>query len=89
MGHPRYFWNQALGTVVDELWIKLPSHLVAEIESHLDTLEDADADFGSPCIWFDPVSLKCRHHEHRPQVCRDLEIGSEACLRSRRQFGIH
>ena len=89
MGHPRYFWNQEQGTNVDELWIELPKSLVAEIETHLESLRgDEQADFGTPCIWFDDVERNCRHHRYKPQVCRDLEIGGEACLRSRRQFGI-
>lgn len=88
MGHPRYFWNQSVGSDVDRIWIKLPAYLVREIEDHIESLVDDQSDFGKPCIWFDPEKKNCRHHGHRPQVCRDLDVGSEACLRSRRQFNI-
>jgi hypothetical protein len=89
MGHPRFFWNQDQGAIVDENWINLPTRLVTEIEHHLLSLGgDENADFGLPCIWFDAEARNCRHHEHRPQVCRDLSCGSEACLLSRHQHGI-
>ena len=89
MGHPRFFWTQNLGSVVDELWIKLPTSLVNEIDRHLALHGgDENADFGTPCIWFDPIKKNCRHHEHRPQLCRDFQVGSDACLRLRRQHEI-
>lgn len=88
MGHPRYFWSQEQGCNVDPVWITLPSTLVDEIESHIGSLGgNENADFGLPCIWYDAVAKNCKHHELRPEVCRDLEIGGEACLRSRRQSG--
>ena len=88
-GHPRYFWTQDQGSMIDQYWIDLPQPLVDEIEAYLETLAgDCDADFGKPCIWFDKDRLNCTHHQHRPQVCRDFEIGGESCVRLRRQFGI-
>ncbi|MFN0052640.1 MAG: YkgJ family cysteine cluster protein, partial [Planctomycetales bacterium] len=38
------------------------------------------------CLWFDPQTRKCRHHEWRPQVCRDYEMGGDECLALRRRF---
>jgi Fe-S-cluster containining protein len=40
------------------------------------------------CLWFDPVSRKCRHYEHRPPVCREFEVGGEDCLAWRQHRGI-
>ena len=89
MGHPRFFWTQERGSFVDQRWIDLPQPLVGEIEAHLKALGgDENADFGQACIWFDPQKKNCRHHEFRPQLCRDFEIGSEACLRVRRRNNI-
>jgi Fe-S-cluster containining protein len=41
-----------------------------------------------PCIWFDVSSGKCRHYEHRPNVCREFETGGDCCLETRERFGI-
>ena len=59
-------------------------------------LEDLEAimcgplfgDDNCPCIWLNRASGKCNHHQHRPNVCRDFEIGGEACLEIRRRAGI-
>ena len=44
-------------------------------------------DDGCPCIWLDRETGKCRHHELRPDICREFEIGGEDCLRIRRKKG--
>lgn len=36
-----------------------------------------------PCGWFDMVTRKCRHYEHRPEVCKDYERGGWNCLSQR------
>lgn len=41
-----------------------------------------------PCLFLDPFTRKCRHHEHKPQVCRDFEVGGEHCLATRRDAGL-
>jgi Fe-S-cluster containining protein len=41
-----------------------------------------------PCSWYDPETRRCKHHELRPQICRDFEPGSEDCLRFRAEHGI-
>lgn len=41
---------------------------------------------GQPCIWFEPSTGKCRHHEHRPNICREYEIGGELCLETRARW---
>jgi Fe-S-cluster containining protein len=44
---------------------------------------------GSPCVWYDPASRRCRHYEHRPQLCRDeVQPGDAACRRWRRACGV-
>jgi uncharacterized protein len=35
---------------------------------------------GAPCVWYDRASHRCRHYEHRPEVCRDFPVGGEDCL---------
>lgn len=36
------------------------------------------------CIWL--TSDGCRHYAHRPSICRNFVVGSEACLRWRAHF---
>ncbi|HEX4796700.1 MAG TPA: YkgJ family cysteine cluster protein [Humisphaera sp.] len=36
-----------------------------------------------PCIWWDASTRKCIHHEDRPNVCREYEVGRELCLETR------
>lgn len=41
-----------------------------------------------PCCWLDLTTMKCRHHEYRPSICRDYELGGEDCLITRQEYGI-
>ena len=41
-----------------------------------------------PCLWYSAVKRNCAHHEYRPQVCQDFEVGGDDCLRIRRAMGI-
>lgn len=51
-------------------------------------IEDRTARDDMPCLWFDLATRRCRHHEHRPTICREFEIGSEDCVRMRAERGI-
>ena len=42
---------------------------------------------GQPCIWFDLTTRKCRHHEDRPNICREYEVGGDLCLETRERAG--
>ena len=44
--------------------------------------------YGSPCLWFDSASRRCRHYELRPVACRRFEVGGEDCLDARRRAGL-
>jgi Fe-S-cluster containining protein len=41
-----------------------------------------------PCLWYDEQTKGCRFYEHRPQVCREFEIGSHSCLGWRASVGL-
>lgn len=41
-----------------------------------------------PCLWYDEETKRCRHHEHRPTICREFEVGEEACVEWRKTFNI-
>lgn len=46
-------------------------------------------DDGSLCIWYDIQTRKCKHYEHRPELCRDgLQVGDESCRAWRRSVGM-
>ncbi|QDU37210.1 Flagellin N-methylase [Maioricimonas rarisocia] len=68
-----------------ERGVSLP--LRAEIQARRREL-DATGRRDAPCLWFDPETLRCRHHEMRPQVCRDYTIGDWHCRFARRREGI-
>lgn len=60
----------------------LPRELQQEVIAG--RMEESDrAAQGLPCIWFDSQTLKCRHYEHRPNICREFETGGDCCLETR------
>lgn len=44
--------------------------------------------YGTPCIWFDVQTRRCRHYEYRPRACRQFELGSQDCRDARRRAGM-
>lgn len=63
-------------------WDELPEELKPDI---LLANRQLRGDRGLPCIWLTEDG-KCRHYEHRPQICRDFEVGGESCLSYREKF---
>ena len=41
-------------------------------------------DFGTPCLWFEAATGRCRHYEYRPLACREFEVGGLDCHDARR-----
>lgn len=63
-----------------ERWVEMPPIRQQEILSAMqDYQSPSEGELDSACIWLDPTSRLCRHHLHRPQVCRDFEIGCKQC----------
>src|SRR3954471_16852887 len=44
--------------------------------------------YGTPCIWFDAGSGRCRHYDERPRACREYELGGADCRDARRRAGV-
>jgi uncharacterized protein len=44
--------------------------------------------YGTPCLWFDDATRRCRHYEYRPRACREFEVGSVDCRDARRRAGV-
>ena len=41
-----------------------------------------------PCVWLDLETRECMFYEHRPQICRDLAVGSQGCKSWRKLYQI-
>ena len=72
-------------------WYELPPLLKAELEETMSTYTTPEygsdpSTFDGPCIWLDRESRLCRHHEYRPNVCRDFSVGSQGCLDWREHY---
>ena len=77
----------------DEDWQRansLPSHLKDELREHRRRLRyggKPDHD-DQACIWLDQSTMKCKHYEHRPSICRDFQVGSDECFGWRETFEV-
>lgn len=79
-GHPGESW-----------WHQLPQDLKLELLEHMQQWTRPDYDgtlesFDGPCIWLDIEARTCKHHPHRPNVCRDFETGCSECLDWRKVY---
>ena len=69
------------GSPGEKYWQTLPDDLRNELESFVQTYEPPpDGELDPPCYWLDRETRLCKHHEHRPRVCRNFEIGGPGCL---------
>ena len=72
------YWH----SMPDELrkeWLEFTAAYESSRAGREDELDDA-------CFWFDMQTRQCKHHEHRPKVCRDFETGSKPCLEWREHY---
>ena len=67
-------------------WLGMPETLRQELAAYYryahTTRVNRD---GMPCIWLDEQTRRCGHYDHRPQACREFEVGSEDCLAYRQK----
>ena len=75
VGHPMWFRDE-------QEWIDLPAEMKGEHIRYLASIAGSD-DYGEPCYWLDEATKKCKHHDLRPAVCKDFEIGGDDCRRIR------
>jgi Fe-S-cluster containining protein len=102
-GYGWFFAVHEDGTIAPAPWLKgtdderyfagLPDEVKRELADYYAAVRarltpDRTADDDMPCLWFDEQSRRCRHWEHRPQVCRDFAVGSGYCLIHREECGI-
>lgn len=79
------------GYTVPALMAGLPADLRDELLAHLDEERRSRSsrhERGLPCLWYDEETRACRHYEHRPAVCRRLEIATDGCNAWRVSIGL-
>ena len=73
-------------------WVRLEwerPELLAEIAADAEARKAAGApSYGTPCLWFDPATRRCRHYDDRPRACRDFALGGPDCRDARRRAGV-
>ena len=57
----------------------IPQHLADEVAAA------ANHQRTGPCLWLN-ANNRCGHYEHRPEVCRQFELGGEDCQEVRKAF---
>jgi len=70
---------------------RLPPELKASLDAVRETRRlqyQAHGTDYTPCGWFEMETRQCRHHEHRPDVCREFEVASEYCGNMRKDAGL-
>lgn len=84
-----YFYDhESLLTHEEIMWIDtLPDEAANELATAVHDTVDGIRSEDEPCFWLTDDG-KCKHYEHRPQICRDFEMGGEDCLRMRAEAGL-
>ena len=79
MGYPTYM-DPADKSFDAVYWNAMPDDVKQELLDYIASYKKpADDDLDGPCFWFDMETRRCKHHEYRPRVCRDFEVGSKGC----------
>ncbi len=79
MGYPEYI-RQSGNQPDEEHWTSLPDDLKEELIRYIASYRKPPAgELDGPCFWLDMETRRCRHHQHRPNVCRDFQVGSKDC----------
>jgi Fe-S-cluster containining protein len=64
-----------------DTFLAMPAGLRAD---HAAALRSLVADpTGRPCLWLDPATRRCRHHDWRPHACRTFAAGAAGCAAAR------
>ncbi|WP_147866462.1 YkgJ family cysteine cluster protein [Stieleria maiorica] len=68
-------------------WIAMPAGLrEGVLEQMANHVAPKNGALDGPCTWLDLQTKRCRHHQHRPQVCRDFPVGGVGCLQWRAAY---
>jgi uncharacterized protein len=83
---------RVFGEEGEEAWERLKQErpdIFAELRADYQARQaDGGPFYGTPCLWFDAQTRKCRHYEFRPLACQQFEIDGIDCHDARRRAGI-
>ena len=86
---PFYFVFDDFGEEALERLQRERPDLVAELDADDNARKAAGSpSYGTPCLWYDAPSRRCRHYDYRPLACQQFEVGGDDCLDARRRAGI-
>lgn len=86
MGYPTFRHGSAT-QADEEPWTRLPGELKESLLSYIDQYQHPpNGQLDGPCLWLDTESGRCKHHDYRPQVCRDFRVGGAGCLQWRSDY---
>lgn len=71
----------------DPEYIALPDAVRADYDERITKRAATGWPPDVPCFWL-TSEKRCMYYEHRPEICRELELGSEGCQSWRYQFNI-
>ncbi|MDB4759904.1 YkgJ family cysteine cluster protein [bacterium] len=96
MGYPSYVTTahsetgQAGSDINEQAWVDMPESLKQELLLYIQNYQaPPKGELDGPCVWYDAARRCCKHHEHRPQVCRDFSVGGKGCLEWRSHYRLH
>jgi Fe-S-cluster containining protein len=76
----------------EEVWERLkwdrPDLFQALIGEYQARKTNVAPSYGTPCLWLDQETRRCRRYEHRPRACREFALGAQDCRDARRRAGI-
>ncbi len=76
----------------EEAWERLrwdrPELMAALLDAERVRRATGGPTFGTPCLWYDDDSGRCRHYDHRPLACRTFAVGEVDCRDARRRGGV-
>lgn len=86
---PEWGWQNEDGLII----AAMPEDVYRELRDYYAAVDrgevaDRTQDDATPCLWFDEGTKRCRHHAHRPSICREFPVGDEDCLKFRQQWGV-
>jgi Fe-S-cluster containining protein len=85
-------FHHEFGEDGEEAWERLKRErpdLVADLlADYRARRADGGPFYGTPCLWFDAETRRCRHYDHRPHACRAFERGVPDCRDARRRAGL-
>tara|TARA_R110002049_G_scaffold4601_5_gene32637 strand:+ start:891257 stop:891550 length:294 start_codon:yes stop_codon:yes gene_type:complete len=85
MGYPPFIGADGVGEP-ETHWREMPMTLKQELQKYIDAYPVPDDELDGPCCWYDATTRLCKHHAHRPNVCRDFRVGSQVCRQWRDHY---